>query len=135
MSFNPDSSKQIQEVIFSQKLKKVPDPPLAFNNTNISQWKSQTHFRIILDSKLIFEEHYKTVLNKTNRMIGFLCKRQSLLPRQALIIVYKALFDLILIVVMFDQTSNTPSHEKLESTQYNACFALTGTIRGNAIKN
>ena len=81
MSFNPDSSKQIQEVIFSQKLKKLLHHPLVFNNANISQWKSQTHFRIILDSKLIFEEHYKTVLNKANRMIGFLCKLQRLLPR------------------------------------------------------
>ena len=90
MSFNPDSSKQSQDVIFSQKLKKVPHPPLVFNNTNVSQWKSQKHFGIILDSKLTFEEHYKTVLNKTNRTIGFLCKLQSLLSRQVLIIVYKA---------------------------------------------
>ena len=90
MSFNPDSSKQAQDVIFSQKLKKVPHPPLVFNNTNVSQWKSQNHFGIILDSKLTFEEPYKTVLNKTNRTTGFLGKLQNLLPIEALITVNKA---------------------------------------------
>ena len=31
MSFNPDLSKQVQEVIFSRKLKKTPHPPSTFN--------------------------------------------------------------------------------------------------------
>ena len=35
MSFNPDPSKQAQEVIFSRKLKKVSHPPLVFNNVNL----------------------------------------------------------------------------------------------------
>ena len=32
MSFNPDPSKQAQEVIFSRKTKKEYHPPFAFNN-------------------------------------------------------------------------------------------------------
>ena len=36
MSFNPDPSKQAQEVIFSIKLKNVSYPPLVFNNDNFS---------------------------------------------------------------------------------------------------
>ena len=32
--------------------------------------------------------------------------------------------------ILFDQTYNSPFHEKLESVQYNACLALTGGIRG-----
>ena len=64
ISFNPDPSKQVQEIIFSRKLKKVPRPRLVFNNVNVSQCKSQKHPDIILDSKLIFEEHYKTALSK-----------------------------------------------------------------------
>ena len=63
MSFNPDPSKQAQEVIFSSILKNVPHPPLVFNNANVSSWKSQKHLCILLDSKLTFEEHYKTILN------------------------------------------------------------------------
>ena len=83
MSFNPDPSKQAQEVIFSRKFKKVTHPPLVFNNANGFQC-------IILDSKLTFEDHYKTVLSKTNRTIGLLRKLQNLLPREALITIYKA---------------------------------------------
>ena len=66
MSCNLEPSKQAQGVIFRGKLKKVPYPPLVFDNTNITQWKSQKHLGIILDPKLIFEEHYKTVLCKTD---------------------------------------------------------------------
>ena len=36
MSFNPDPSKQTQEVIFNRKLKNVSHPPLVFNNVNVS---------------------------------------------------------------------------------------------------
>ena len=63
MSFNPDPSKQAQEVIFSRTLKNVLHPPLVFNNANVSSWKSQKHLGVLLDSKLTFEEHYKTILN------------------------------------------------------------------------
>ena len=83
MSFNPDPSKHGQEIIFSRKLKKVPHPPLVFNNANVSQCKSQKHLGSILDPKLKFEEHYKMVLSKAYRTIGPLHKLQKLLPREA----------------------------------------------------
>ena len=38
MNFNADPTKQGQEVIFTRKTKKVPHPPLFFNNTNVSQY-------------------------------------------------------------------------------------------------
>ena len=55
-----------------------------------------------------------------------------MLPREALISIYKAFVrpHLDYGFVLFDQASNASSHEKLESIQYNACIALTGTIRG-----
>ena len=34
--FNLDPSKQTQEVIFSSKTKKLPHPPLVFNNANFT---------------------------------------------------------------------------------------------------
>ena len=37
MSFNPDPTKQAQEVISSRKIKKPLPIPLNFNNTNIKQ--------------------------------------------------------------------------------------------------
>ena len=35
MSFNPDLSKLVQEVIFTRKVEKVVHPPIFFNNNNI----------------------------------------------------------------------------------------------------
>ena len=32
-NFNPDPTKQAQEVIFSRKVKEICHPPLVFNNT------------------------------------------------------------------------------------------------------
>ena len=61
MSFNPGQNKQAHELIFTRELKKVPHPPLIFNNTNFSRSKSQKHVGIVLDSKLTFKKHYKTV--------------------------------------------------------------------------
>ena len=117
MSFNPDPSKQTQEVNFSRKLKKVTHPPLVFNNANISQCKSQKHLGIILDSKLTFEDHYKTVLSETNRTIELLRILQNLLPREALTTIYKVFIRPHLDYgdVLFDQAFNASFHEKLES--------------------
>ena len=81
MSFNPDPSKQVHEVSFSRKLKKVP---AVFNNANLAQCQSQKHLGIILDSKLTFEGHYKALLSKTNRTIELLCKLQKLAPKRTI---------------------------------------------------
>ena len=107
---------------------------MVFNNAIFSQCKSQKHLGIILDSKLTLEDHYKTVLSKKNITIGLLRKLQNLLPREALITIYKAFVRPHLDYgdVLFDQAFNASFHEKLESIQYNACLALTGTIRGTS---
>ena len=67
MSFNPDSSKQAQEVIFSSKSKRQTHPPLVFNNNNVSQSFSQKCLGVMLDS------------------LGLLCKLPNLLKRTTLI--------------------------------------------------
>ena len=61
MNFNLDPAKQAHEVIFSRKAKEIYHPPLVFNNTSVSQSSSQKHLGVILDSKLIFDEHLKMV--------------------------------------------------------------------------
>ena len=122
MSFNPDPTKQAQEVIFSRKLKNIFHHPLVCNNPNISSCKSQKHLGILLDSKLTFEEHYKTILNKTNRTVGLFRKLQSLQPRAALITIYKAFVRPYL--DYDDVFFNAPFHEKLKSisVQCLSCF-------------
>ena len=90
IEFNPDPTKQAQEVIFSRKTKKLPHPPLVFNNANVIQSIYQKHLGIILGSKLTFENHINMVTTKTNKTIGIIRKLQILLPRTALIKIYKA---------------------------------------------
>ena len=60
MSFNPDISKQVQEIIFNRKFKKNPHPPVIFNSNQVNK-TSQKHLGIILDESLSFEEHLKTI--------------------------------------------------------------------------
>ena len=85
MNFDPDTTKQAQEVIFSRKLKKKFHPPLLFNNISVTRTSSQKHFGIILDSQFKFDDHLKIVSGKINKTIGPLHKLQNFLPRAALI--------------------------------------------------
>ena len=61
-------------------------------------------------------------------------KLSNLLPRQALVTIYKAFIrpHLDYSDVLYDQAFNTFFHGKMESTQYNACLAITGAIRGTS---
>ena len=137
MTFNPDRSKQTQEIIFSRKLKKATHPPLLFSNNNVSQVNSQTHLGAILDIKLTFEEHLKNVFNKINKTIGLLKKFSNLLPRQDLVTIYKAFIRPHLDYgdVLYEKAFNKSFQAKMESIQYIACLAMTGAIRGTSREN
>ena len=134
MNFNPDTTKQVQEVIFSRKLKKTVHPPLLFNNASVTRISSQKHLGIILDNQLKFDDHIKMVFRKISKTIGLLRKLHNLLPRAALITIYKAFIRPHLDYgdILYDQAYNVSFHQKLESIQYNACLAITGTIRGTS---
>ena len=134
MSFNPDLSKQAQEVIFSCKSKRSTHPPFVSSNNDVSQTFSQKHLGVILDFKLTFEEHLNNVLAKVNKAVGLLRKLRNILPRTTLITIYKAFIRPHLDYgdVLYDQAFNNSFKEKLESFQYNACLALTGAIRGTS---
>ena len=89
MSFNPDLSKQAQEVIFSCNIQKTRHPFIYFNNKSVKQVPSQKDLGLIIDSKLNFQEHLQNILNKVNKTIGLLRKLQNILPREALLTIYK----------------------------------------------
>ena len=115
MSFNPDPSKQTQEVIFSKKTKKEYHTPLAFNNNNVSETNSQKHLGVALDNSLSFENHLKMILNKVNKTIGLLCKLQNMLPRSSLLTIYKSFIRPHLDYgdIIYDQAYNASFHQKL----------------------
>ena len=64
MSFNPEPSKQAQEVIFTRKLQKNRLPPLYFNDSSVKETCKQKHLEIILDFRLDFQEHWKSLVKK-----------------------------------------------------------------------
>ena len=61
-------------------------------------------------------------------------KLQNLLLRTALITLHKVFVCLQLDYddIIYDQAHNVSLHQKLESLQYNAYSAITGTIRGSS---
>ena len=80
MIFNPETSKQAQEVRFTSKLQKKDYLPLYFNDHCI--W-------MLLDFRLDFQEHWKSLLKKVNETVSLLSKFQNILQRPALLPIYK----------------------------------------------
>ena len=134
MSLNPNLSKQAQEIIFSRKTTKNSHPLLRFNNSIVSQSPYQKHLGIFLDAQLTFEEHLKVTTTKVNRTIEMMRKLQNVLPRPALMTIYKAFARSHLDYgdVIYNEAHNEIFDQKLESIQYNACLALSRTIRGSS---
>ena len=145
MSFNPDPSKQAQKVIFSRKINKVYHPPLLFNNSTIQQMSSQKHLGIHLNEGLTFKHHINEKINKANKGIGIIRKLNNILPRSALLAIYRSFISPHLDSfisphfdygdVVYDQPENKSFSSKIESVQYNASLAITEAIRGTSQEN
>ena len=90
MQFNPDPNKQANEVTFTRKAKKENYQPVVFNESEVTKCSSQKHLGITLDSKLNFNEHIEAKITKCNRTIGLIKKLSVILPRKALITIYKS---------------------------------------------
>ena len=71
------------------------------------------------------------VTTKINKAIGLLRKPQNLLPRTALITIYKVFVKPHLDYgdILYDQAFNLSVQQKLDSIRYRACLAITGAIR------
>ena len=74
------------------------------------------------------------VTTKINKTIGVFRKLQNLLPRTALITIYKAFVRPHLDYgdILYDQAFNLSFQQRLESTHYRACLAITGAIPGTS---
>ena len=105
MSFNPDKSKQAQEVIFSRKTQRVIHPPAIFNNMLVVRSSCQKHLGIYLDEKLYLEIGKRKLYN--------------VLPRNSLITIYKSFIrpHLDYGAIIFDPPKNESFCKKVESVQ------------------
>ena len=103
-------------------------PFLLFNNSTVQKISSQKHLEIHLDEELTLKHHINEKINKANRGIGIICKLNNILPRSALLTIYRLFIRPHLGYgdVTYDQQFNS----KNESIQYNVSLAITGVIRG-----
>ena len=74
MTFNPDLSKQAQEVLFSRKRVQVNHPDLYFNGSVVQKTTTQKYLAVFLDPKLIFKDHLYLIFDKRTNRIGMLKK-------------------------------------------------------------
>ena len=65
---------------------------------------------------------------KISKTLGLLQKLHNLLPRSALVTIYKPFFRPYLDYgdILYDQAYNMSFHHQLESIQYNVCSGITG---------
>ena len=139
MSFNPDPQKQAVELILLRKQIEVDHPEIRFDNTPVMRVNDHKHLGIILDSKLSFSTHIKSAISKTRKGIGLLRYLSRYLPMHTLSELYKlyvrphldfgdVIYHIPAKVCDFSSNMTLPSlMEKLESVQYSAARAFTGT--------
>ena len=134
MVFNPDLSKQAQEVIFSRKTNKISHPTTTFNTVPVARTSCQKHLGLHLDEKLNFTQHIKIKISKANKGIGIIKRLSHILPRKSLLTIYKSFIrpHLDYCDVVYDQPNNESFCTKIERILYNAVLAITGAIRGTS---
>ena len=148
MEFNPDPAKQATELLFSTKNKPPIHPPLFFNGHIVSKVTEQKHLGLILDKKLSFKSHVDEKIKKTKKTIGMIKHLSKYLPINTLTLMYKSLvrphFDYCDVIFhippaingLFDNVGNNGALNalmaKIESIQYQAALAITGTWQGTS---
>ena len=84
MIFNPDLSKQAQEVIFSRKTNKINHPTTTFNTIPVACTPYQEHLGLYLDEKLNFNHHINLKISKANKGIEIIKRLSHILPVKSL---------------------------------------------------
>ena len=134
MSFNPDPSKEAEDVVFSRKCTEEDHFPIYFNDISITQTTVQKHIGLDLDEKLNYNTHIKEKLSKVYKDIGLFRNLPNKLPRQVLVTIYKVFIRPHLGYgdIVYDKPNNERFINKIEKAQYDAALAITGVIRGTS---
>ena len=140
MQFNPDPTKQANEIIFSCKRSKPTHPPLSFNGSPVVKVEEQKHLGLILRPNLCFKKHINEKAIKAKKMIGVIKHLSMYLPIKSLNQMYNsfvrphldycdAIFHEPHKVTQFGLTL-TSAMEEIEKIQYKAALAVSGTWQG-----
>ena len=84
MEFNPDPTKQANEVLFSQKKLSPNHPQLIFNGVPVTKANDQKHLGLILDPKLSFRKHIHEKIIIAKKNIGIIKHLSQYLPLKTL---------------------------------------------------
>ena len=136
MIFNPDTTKQAQEIVFSHKTNRSNQRTVYFNNIPVIKVNIQKHLGLFLDSKLSFFDHINEKIKKATKGVNVIRKMNLLLPCSSLLSIYKSFGrpHLDYSNVIYDQPNNSCLSDKIETIQYNTPLAITSTIRGTSKK-
>ena len=122
----------------------VNHPEIRFNNIPVRQVDKHKHLGIILDPKLSFSAHIKAVISKARNSIGLLKYLSKFLPRHTLNELFKlyvrphleygdVIYHINAKVCEFSgNVISATMMERLESVQYAAALAITGSSRGSS---
>ena len=115
--FNPDASKQAQEIVFSRKANANNHATLYFNNVPVIRENIQKHLGLFLDSKLSFFDHINEKIKKATKGVNVIRKMNLLLPRSSLLTIYKSFVRPHLDYgdVIYDQPKNPRLSDKIKS--------------------
>ena len=69
MSFNPDPSKNTQEVKFFRKRRNSNHDSIYFNHNSVQQVHFRKELGMYLDTILNFQEHLNNIMTKVNKTI------------------------------------------------------------------
>ena len=144
MEFNPDPTKQANEVLFSHKTSNPNHPQLIFNGVPVATANDHKHLGLILNPKLSFSKHLNEKIIRAKKTIGIIKHLSKYLPLKTLDQMYKALvrphLDYCDIIYHEPAVINPPplglsltmQMEKVENIQYQAALAITGTWQGSS---
>ena len=120
--------------MFSHKNHKLAHTLVLFNDFPVKRCSIQKHLGIHLDKKLNFNHHVKEKITKANKDIGMIKKLRNILPRDALLTIYKYFVKPHLDYgdITYDQPQIESFCSKLGSVRYNARLAITEVIRGTS---
>jgi len=142
--FNADPYKQAVELLFSRKRDDADHAVLVFNDVPVAKVNEHKHLGIILDTRLSFSAHIKSINLKTRKGIVMLKYLSNYLLRNALNQLYKVyvrphldygdvIYHSSANICDFSHSITLPElMDKLESVQYLASLATTGTWRGTS---
>ena len=124
LTINPSKSQLL--VISPRMIELVTDFDVFLNGITVPLSNSVQYLGVTLDSKLTFEIHIKNLETNLSKAVGIICKLKFVLPKDALIKLYNALFHPHLLYGLVIWGSTYPSYLMIISTLRNKVVKLVG---------